>query len=109
MTPPDASKAEHTKGLALPLTADLGVIFDANKRYVGECNKVYDAAFICAAANRAPAYDAMLAALQECEAYLEDREDVVDGSYGEPAPNKEMTLLIEVRAALKKANEGSGG
>ena len=55
------------------------------------------------AANRASAYDAMLAALYECEAYLTDREDVVDGSYGEPAPNREMSLLIEVSAAIKAA------
>lgn len=54
-------------------------------------------------AYRAPAYDAMLSALYECEAYLTDREDVVDGSYGEPAPNREMSLLIEVSAAIKAA------
>jgi hypothetical protein len=45
----------------------------------------------------------MRSALAECESYLEDREDVVDGDYGQPAPNKEMTLLAEVRAALAAA------
>jgi hypothetical protein len=51
----------------------------------------------------------MRAALHECEAYLSDREDVVDGDYGEPAPNKEMTLLQEVRAALSPAESMSAG
>ena len=30
--------------------------------------------------------------LQECLEYFEERFDVVDGSYGEPAPNREMRL-----------------
>lgn len=45
----------------------------------------------------------LFAALSECEAYLEQREDVVDGDYGEPVPNREMALLREVRAALAAA------
>ena len=32
-------------------------------------------------------------ALDECEDYFDNRSDVVDGSYGEPAPNTEMRLL----------------
>ena len=32
------------------------------------------------------------AALEEALEYFEDRYDVVDGSYGEPGPNKEMSL-----------------
>ena len=54
-------------------------------------------------ANRAPATEKLIAALHECEAYPADREDVVDGDYGEPAPNAEMRLLREVRAALAAA------
>lgn len=46
---------------------------------------------------------AMLAVLYELESYFEDREDVVDGDYGQPEPNKEMTLLREVRDAIQKA------
>jgi hypothetical protein len=42
----------------------------------------------------------MVSALWECESYLEDHEDIVDGSYGVPEPNKAMTLLAEVREAL---------
>ena len=45
----------------------------------------------------------MLAALREVETYLEEREDVVDGAYGQPKANTEMTLLREVRAAIAKA------
>lgn len=46
---------------------------------------------------------ALLAALEEVEDFLDNRADVVDGSYGEPAPNREMQLLQEVRAALSLA------
>lgn len=46
----------------------------------------------------------LIAALHECEAYFADREDVVDGSYGEPAPNKEMRLLQEIRSALRASD-----
>lgn len=49
---------------------------------------------------------AALSALWECETYLAEREDVIDGDYGEPAPNQEMTLLREVRAAVARI-EGS--
>ena len=45
----------------------------------------------------------MLDALREVETYLEEREDVVDGAYGQPKANTEMTLLREVRAAIAKA------
>ena len=46
---------------------------------------------------------AMLSALLEVETYLAEREDVIDGDYGQPAPNAEMTLLQEVRATITKA------
>lgn len=42
------------------------------------------------------------ATLAECEDYFDGRADVVDGSYGVPAPNREMTLLTEIREALGK-------
>lgn len=42
----------------------------------------------------------LVAALRECETYFEARADVVDGSYGEPAPNEEMRLLSEIHEAL---------
>lgn len=59
-----------------------------------------NAALIVAAVNsRAD----LISVLHEVEAYLEDREDVVDGPYGEPQPNTEMALLREVRIALAKA------
>ena len=34
----------------------------------------------------------LTAALEEALEYFEDRYDVVDGDYGEPRPNKEMSL-----------------
>lgn len=45
----------------------------------------------------------LLAMLREVSSYLADRSDVVDGDYGQPVPNAEMTLLREVDAAIAKA------
>ena len=42
-----------------------------------------------------------LAALADVEAYLAEREDVSDGSYGIPEPNEEMTLLRQLREAME--------
>lgn len=51
----------------------------------------------------ANSHGAMLAALQQAEDYFDNRADVVDGDYGVPAPNKEMSILSEIRAAISKA------
>jgi len=47
----------------------------------------------------APPAGALEACLALLEEYLEAREDVVDGDYGQPAPNEEMNLLRELREA----------
>jgi hypothetical protein len=46
----------------------------------------------------------LTAAINEALEYFEDREDVVDGDYGEPAPNREMALAQVLRAALENAH-----
>lgn len=52
-------------------------------------------------AGRAEARAERLAgALREVDEYLADREDVIDGDYGVPAPNDEMRLRAVVSAAL---------
>jgi hypothetical protein len=51
----------------------------------------------------AAAAPAMLAALQEVSDYLDGLVDVVDGDYGQPAPNKAMTLKQEVDEAIALA------
>lgn len=38
--------------------------------------------------------------LEECAEYFKDRCDVVDGDYGEPAPNKEMRLHSMIQETL---------
>jgi hypothetical protein len=38
--------------------------------------------------------------LEECSDYFADRSDVVDGDYGEPAPNKEMRLYSMIQETL---------
>ena len=38
--------------------------------------------------------------LGECREYFEDCSDVIDGSNGEPASNREMKLLIEIDEVL---------
>lgn len=35
--------------------------------------------------------------LLEVQEYLEEHEDVADGSYGEPRPNRAMQLLMEMK------------
>ena len=40
------------------------------------------------------------ALLEQCAEFLEPFSDVVDGAYGEPAPNAAMSLLSEINAAL---------
>lgn len=60
-----------------------------------------DARFIVRACN---AHEKLVAALESALEYFEDRQDVVDGPYGEPAPNKEMRLVQELRAALSKGS-----
>ncbi len=49
---------------------------------------------------------AALTALYECEEYLDRRSDVIDGDYGQPQPNREMTLLGDVRLAIAAMERG---
>jgi len=44
----------------------------------------------------------VIEALTQALDYFEDREDVVDGSYGEPSPNREMSLAQLCRDALAR-------
>jgi hypothetical protein len=46
--------------------------------------------------------DQLTSALDDVEDYFDNRADVVDGDYGEPAPNKEMTMLTAIQAVLAK-------
>ena len=39
-------------------------------------------------------------ALEECEGHFENRSDVIDGDYGQPEANAEMTMLGIVQRAL---------
>ena len=48
----------------------------------------------------------MLNVLYDIEDYLDNRAVVIDGDYGEPRPNREMTLLGEVRLAIRIAEKG---
>lgn len=38
--------------------------------------------------------------------YFENREDVDDGDYGQPKPNREMVLAMALRAAMGLTREG---
>lgn len=45
----------------------------------------------------------MLEALNEALEFVADHEDVVDGDYGEPAPNRAMQLATVLRAIISEA------
>lgn len=64
---------------------------------------VANASLIVRAVN---SHAAMIAALEQAEDYFDGRADVVDGSYGVPEPNAEMSLLSEIRDALAIARTG---
>lgn len=51
-------------------------------------------------------FDAMLEALQECDDYLDNRADVVDGPDNRPMPNAAMSLQARVRAVLDQIEKG---
>lgn len=51
------------------------------------------------------AIDRLRADLLECREYIEDHVDVVDGDYGEPAPNRAMALVSMIDESL----HGPGG
>jgi hypothetical protein len=48
----------------------------------------------------------VIEALTQAAEYFEDRADVVDGSYGEPSPNKEMSLAQLCSDALDRVALG---
>jgi hypothetical protein len=45
----------------------------------------------------------LLTALLECEEFLDDQADVIDGDYGQPKANRAMMLMMEVTNAIRKA------
>jgi hypothetical protein len=45
----------------------------------------------------------LVEALQEAREFIDGQIDVVDGSYGEPSPNRAMSLAQMIDAALAKA------
>lgn len=62
----------------------------------GNCVAVYVDADVAALQKRC---ERLTAALDEALEYFEDREDVVDGPYGEPSPNNEMRIAMVLRTA----------
>lgn len=49
-----------------------------------------------------------LDALSECAEYLAEREDVVDGSDGQPRPNEAMSLLLSIDRTIAKLHKAVG-
>ena len=52
--------------------------------------------------NRRKVHGDVIEALTQALEYFENMSDVVDGSYGEPAPNNEMSLAQLCREALER-------
>jgi len=72
-----------------PLTGDFGLGgFSANE--------LANARLIAAAPE-------LLEALEDALEFIEGYADVVDGSYGEPSPNRAMTLVGAIQSAISKA------
>lgn len=61
-----------------------------------------DHAFETANARALLLEEALLAAL----AFIEDQSDVIDGDYGEPAPNRAMQLASEIKEVLEPQRDG---
>ena len=51
--------------------------------------------------------DRTLAVLEDVAEFLEEYSDVVDGSYGEPRPNRAMSLLQEVEERIEALKRSS--
>lgn len=47
----------------------------------------------------------VLVLLDDLAKYMDNREDVVDGPYGEPLPNTEMTLKHRIAGAIELIEE----
>jgi hypothetical protein len=45
----------------------------------------------------------MASTLLECLEYFDDRMDTVDGDDGQPLPNDEMWLAVEIKQVLRRA------
>lgn len=43
--------------------------------------------------------------LDDLAKYMDKRSDVVDGSYGEPAPNQEMMFVNRIAGAMETLEE----
>lgn len=73
--------------------------------HIQSCNHIGGISRAEAAANAKAiaAVPDLIAALQEAREFIDGQIDVVDGSYGVPAPNRAMTLAQEIDAALEKA------
>lgn len=43
----------------------------------------------------------LIVAAEEALEFLDDQADVADGDYGEPIPNRAMSLATELRSAIE--------
>ena len=75
---------------------DGGFVFDRDMEKIADTYYFPNARLIAAAPD-------MLAALHEAREFIDGQIDVVDGSYGVPAPNRAMSLAQEIDAAIAKA------
>ncbi len=51
-------------------------------------------------------YRMAMSVLYDLEEYLDRHADVIDGDYGQPRNNEEMTLLGDVRLAIRLGEAG---
>ena len=96
----EAERCGHFQGIADNDNAGrYAYLFGLACSRLGEARREYLRLLERQAAKDSEALDV----LERCAELLDDYSDVVDGDYGEPRPNRAMSLLTDVQAVLDKA------
>jgi hypothetical protein len=72
------------------------------QEHVADAIKTLNLQQVTSRLRRTMVHGDVIEALTQAADYFEDHADVVDGSYGEPSPNREMSLAQLCRDALER-------
>jgi hypothetical protein len=76
--------------------------FERDEREAALIDQVQTDAYASGRADEREQWAPVLEALQEALEFVEGYEDVKDGAYGEPQPNRAMTLASMLRETIAK-------